>query len=138
MLLVFPPHCFSPSLGEGLHGSLTMRASGVEDPREEPTYKELCVPGVLNVVYCGTAYKDCIFIFFKSFYYINFKTYMKVERKYNETPCTHHLASTVINSWPILFLLYLTHSLHLLHYFEVNPRQNNISPMNISFCISKR
>lgn len=43
--------------------------------------------------------------FFKKFLLVDFSNTYKVEKLYNELPCTYHLVSTIINM-AHLFLLY--------------------------------
>jgi hypothetical protein len=52
-----------------------------------------------------------------------------------DLPCTHPLASIMINYWSILLDL---HSLNLSNYFEVNPRYQIIVSMNISIYITRK
>lgn len=78
------------------------------------THKEPCVPGSLAWFTAGQLPKrfdidwliiiiklNCIpliIIILTPFNQVNFKMYLKIERKTEWTPCTHHLTSTVVNS----------------------------------------
>lgn len=99
--------------------------------------KNLCPRGLQHGVVWNCLERLYINLFL-TFYYVDFQTLVKIESKTQWTPMfsslnfnCYQLMANLVSSTPY-------HSLHLPHYFEVNPGHNNISFINISFWISKR